>query len=82
MYNDKPNLGDMRKETYKSMRIEPDRKWFGNIRTIDQKTMEEFNAETILREKDPYSFLLKKRKVDYGFLMKEGTKKVKSQNPS
>jgi nuclear GTP-binding protein len=69
----------MRKETYKSMRIEPDRKWFGNIRTIDQKTMEEFNAETVLREKDPYSFLLKKRKVDYGFLMKEGTKKVKSQ---
>lgn len=69
----------MNKQKLKPMRIEPDRKWFGNVRTVDQKTMAEFNAETLLREKDPYAFLLKKRKVDYGFLMKEGKKKVKTQ---
>ena len=79
MYNDKPNYAEMYKQKLKPVRIEPDRKWFGNIRTIDQKTMEEFNAETMIQEKDPYSFLLKKRKLDYGFLLKEGKKKVKNQ---
>lgn len=79
MYNEKPNYAEMNKQKLKPMRIEPDRKWFGNIRTVDQKTMAEFNAETMLREKDPYAFLLKKRKVDYGFLLKEGKKKVKNQ---
>lgn len=79
MYNEKPNYADMYKQKTKPVRIEPDRKWFGNIRTIDQKTMEEFNAETLIQEKDPYSFLLKKRKLDYGFLLKEGKKKVKNQ---
>lgn len=79
MYNEKPNVQEMRKQKLKPVRIEPDRKWFGNVRTIDQKTMEEFNAEKLIQEKDPYSFLLRKRKLDYGFLLKEGKKKVKTQ---
>jgi nuclear GTP-binding protein len=78
MYNEKPNLQEMRKQKLKPVRIEPDRKWFGNIRTIDQKTMERFNAEKMVQEKDPYSFLLRKRKLDYGFLIKEGKKKIKT----
>lgn len=82
MYNEKPNLQEMRKQKLKPVRIEPDRKWFGNVRTIDQKTMERFNAETLVQEKDPYSFLLRKRKLDYGFLLKEGKKKVKSHMAS
>lgn len=72
----------MRKQKLKPVRIEPDRKWFGNVRTIDQKTMEKFNAEKLVQEKDPYSFLLRKRKLDYGFLLKEGKKKVKNHMTS
>ena len=82
MYNEKPNFKEMYKQKTKPMRIEPDRKWFGNVRTIDQKAMEEFNAEVMMREKDPYSYLLKKRKIDYGFLLKEGKKKIKTQMES
>ena len=82
LYNDRPNEAERHKQILKPVRIEPDRKWFGNVRTIDQKTMEAFNAETMLKEKDPYSFLLKKRKVDYGFLLREGKKKIKTQMDS
>ena len=42
-------LFNIRKEFYKDphtvSRIQPDRKWFGNVRTIDQKSLEKFRVE-------------------------------------
>lgn len=37
MYREKPNVKEMKKEPTDPRlgRIEPDRKWFGNVRTID-----------------------------------------------
>lgn len=37
MYNEKPDLNKMRKRPTdpKAGRVEPDRKWFGNVRTVD-----------------------------------------------
>lgn len=34
MYNDRPDLEKMKQEPSLPVRIQPDRKWFGNIRTI------------------------------------------------
>jgi nuclear GTP-binding protein len=34
MYNDKPDMEKMYKQSTKPTRIEPNRKWFGNVRTI------------------------------------------------
>ena len=35
LYREKPNLEKMREIKTDPARIEPDRKWFGNIRTVD-----------------------------------------------
>jgi nuclear GTP-binding protein len=51
MYNDKPdkfffNLRKaMWKQSDKPARIDPNRKWFGNVRTISQKDLETFRSE-------------------------------------
>lgn len=45
-------------------RVEPDRKWFGNIRTVEQKDLDKYRAELALRESNPYGFLLKDKRVD------------------
>lgn len=45
MYNEKPNRKEMYKESAKPARVEPNRKWFGNVRTIGQKELETFRAE-------------------------------------
>ncbi len=37
LYNDKPDLEKMREVKSEPVRVQPDRKWFGNIRTVDQK---------------------------------------------
>ncbi len=35
----------MNKQALKPARVEPERKWFGNVRTIDQKSLEKFRIE-------------------------------------
>lgn len=42
----------------------PDWKWFGNIRTIDQKALDKYKSEISEIQKNPYDFLLKKKKID------------------
>ncbi len=44
MYSDKMN-----EQPTKPSRIAPDRKWFGNVRTIDQKSLEKFRIEMAQR---------------------------------
>lgn len=53
----------MAKVPSKPARIQPDRKWFGNIRTIDQKSLEKFRADINQKSANPNEFLLKIKKL-------------------
>ncbi|KAK6347246.1 GTPase required for pre-60S ribosomal subunit nuclear export and maturation [Orbilia brochopaga] len=46
-----------------SARIEPNRKWFGNTRTISQEALSAFQAAMKEQAKDPRSVLLKRNKL-------------------
>ena len=65
----------MSKEKYFTQKIEPDRKWFGNIRTVDQKELDKFRAENGVHKKHSFKYLLKKRKVDLEIFTKAATYK-------
>ena len=45
LYRNKPDMDKMREKPTEAAKIAPDRKWFGNIRTIGQKSLEEFRVE-------------------------------------
>lgn len=62
MYNSKPNKNRF-KVPDKPVRIEPDRKWFGNTRTITQKSLETLRKEKEKQTQDTYSLFLKKTKI-------------------
>lgn len=63
MYNEKPDTAKMNKRPSAPARIEPDRKWYGNVRTIDQKNLEKFRVELAAHSNDPYQVLLKAKKL-------------------
>lgn len=63
MYKDKPDLEAMKKRPDKPARIEPDRRWFGNTRTIDQKNLENLRKEMENKKHDTYSLLLRKKRI-------------------
>lgn len=63
MYKDKPDIEARQKRPDKPVRIEPDRKWFGNTRTIDQKSLENLRKNIENQSHDTYSLLLRKRKI-------------------
>lgn len=44
-------------------RIEPDPKWFGNVRTIGQRDLEKLRVELKEKVDDSYTVLLNKRKL-------------------
>lgn len=49
-------------------RIEPDRKWFGNTRVADQKLLDQYRTELAQKAKDPYTVLVKGRKIPLSLL--------------
>lgn len=51
-------------------RIQPDRRWFGNTRTISQTALEHFRTSLKAKIADPYSVVLKRNKVG-GILLPE-----------
>jgi nuclear GTP-binding protein len=53
----------MKKVPTKPARIEPNRKWFGNVRVIDQKSLSNLRKEIENQSHDTYSLLLKKRNI-------------------
>jgi len=53
----KPNGEQRNKVKDGPARIEPDRKWYGNVRTIDQKNLEKFRVEMATHANDPYQVL-------------------------
>jgi len=63
MYNDKPDLEKRKIRPDKPVRIEPDRKWFGNTRTINQKALENLRGEMENKRHDTYSLLLRRRRI-------------------
>lgn len=63
MYREKPDYEAMKVRPDKPARIEPDRRWFGNTRTIDQKNLESLRKEMENKSHDTYSLLLRKRKI-------------------
>ena len=44
MYNEKPDVEKMKKRPTdpNAGRVQPDRKWFGNVRTVDQKELDKY----------------------------------------
>ncbi len=63
MYTEKPDLEARKIRPDKPARIEPDRRWFGNTRTIDQKNLENLRKEMENKKHDTYSLLLRKRRI-------------------
>jgi nuclear GTP-binding protein len=44
-------------------RIDANRMWFGNVRTIDQKQLEKLRIEVAKTEEDPSKIFVKKKKI-------------------
>ena len=65
LYNDKPDLEKMRIIPQKPVRIEPDRRWFGNTRVLGQKDLEKLRTELEEQQakKDPYTIVINQRKL-------------------
>lgn len=70
MYNQKPDKEKMYERPKEQARIQPDRKWFGNVRTIDQKALEKLRVEMAKKEDNPNprSILIKKRNIPMSLL--------------
>ncbi|KAG7355688.1 HSR1-like GTP-binding protein [Nitzschia inconspicua] len=63
----KDRAGD-REITGETGRIAPDRRWFGNTRVVDPKQLDAFRQEMTEKVADPYSVVLKRKKVPMGLL--------------
>eukprot|EP00933_Yihiella_yeosuensis_P055375 TRINITY_DN5412_c0_g1_i6.p1 TRINITY_DN5412_c0_g1~~TRINITY_DN5412_c0_g1_i6.p1 ORF type:complete len:649 (+),score=193.15 TRINITY_DN5412_c0_g1_i6:148-2094(+) len=68
MYNNKPNRAKMKEQALKPMRIQPDRRWFGNTRVIAQNKMQAFRETIAKGVEDPYSVVLKSSKLPMSLL--------------
>lgn len=51
----------MRERPTEPAKIEPNRKWFGNVRTLDARQVERMRSELAQLETNPYNVLLKKK---------------------
>jgi nuclear GTP-binding protein len=68
MYREKPDFQKMKKQAIKPARIPPNRKWFGNIRTIEQKNLEKFRIELAEATRDPFKVLIAAKKLPISLL--------------
>jgi hypothetical protein len=46
-----------------STRIQPDRRWFGNTRVVEQKKLDAFREEMVAKLADPRLVLLREKKL-------------------
>ena len=51
-----------------STRIQPDRRWFGNTRVIDQAQLEKFTSAMEEARSDRFKVMLKSRKLPVGLI--------------
>lgn len=69
MYDQKmPDLEKMHKRPTEAARVDPNRKWFGNVRTIDQKSLEKLRIEMARKEEDPTKIFVKAKKIPTSLL--------------
>lgn len=57
-----------REITSSSGRIQPDRRWFGNTRVVTPNELDQFRKEMLEANSDPYSVVLKRKKLPMGLL--------------
>jgi nuclear GTP-binding protein len=50
-------------------RIQPDRRWFGNTRTVGATELDRFREEMRVKAADPYSVILRRKKLPMGLLV-------------
>jgi nuclear GTP-binding protein len=70
-----------RKITAETGRIAPDRRWFGNTRTVAQTDLDKFREEMTQAVSDPYSVVLKRKKIPMG-LLRDAAEYAKSSKTS
>ena len=68
MYTQKPNIAKMKLQPTDPAagRIQPDRRWFGNVRTVDQKELDKYRKsleDKSVKKGSGYSILLKGKKM-------------------
>ncbi|PSR95682.1 Nuclear/nucleolar GTPase [Actinidia chinensis var. chinensis] len=76
MYNTRPKRNskgkvlkhDLQSSELPSTRIQPDRRWFGNTRVVNQKELEFFREELQSRLSSNYNIILKERKLPMSLL--------------
>lgn len=68
MYKKKPNMHKMREQPNGPVRIQPDRRWFGNTRVIAQDKMQAFRETIAKGVEDPFSVVLKSSKLPMSLL--------------
>ena len=59
-------------------KIAPDRRWFGNTRTMSQKELDRFREEMTTKQADPYSVILRRKKIPMALL--QDSEKVATVN--
>ena len=59
---------DFQSKELPNTRIQPDRRWFGNTRVIGQKQLEAFREQMAVKVNDPYTVLLREKKLPLSLL--------------
>eukprot|EP00898_Chlorokybus_atmophyticus_P006269 jgi/Chlat1/6643/Chrsp49S06143 len=59
---------DLQSRELPSTRIQPDRRWFGNTRVVGQRELERFREEVGAKAADPYTVLVKEKKLPLSLL--------------
>ncbi|KAH7292204.1 hypothetical protein KP509_29G055900 [Ceratopteris richardii] len=59
---------DLQSRDLPSTRIQPDRRWFGNTRVINQKELMQFREDMRTRMSDSYTVILKEKKLPLSLL--------------
>jgi nuclear GTP-binding protein len=69
MYDQRmPSKEQMHKRPTEAARVDPNRKWFGNVRTIDQKSLEKLRIEIAKKDEDPTKIFVKSKKIPTSLL--------------
>jgi nuclear GTP-binding protein len=81
MYNSKPDMEKMRKipTDPKAGRIQPDRRWFGNVRSVDQKELDRYRKhleENQTKKGSGYSVLVKSKRLPLSLLKEQYDKSL------
>lgn len=58
-------------------RIAPDRRWFGNTRIIGQTELDTLREQVSTQNNDPYSFVLRRKKIPMSLLQETDEKVAK-----